>query len=496
MRKKKSWGKIRTVFKGPFSLALVSGCLVLVAFYVPYMWWLVFIALVPLFEGIVRAKSKWYVFFVGCTAGSTIIGGTSLWLLDALPGLPAGGIANAFGIYGSWLALILCIAPVVGLFAVFIRSLPETSSWLPLVIPVAWVASEYVRMFVYAVLTFAPNVANPAFYSVGFIGYPLADSLAWLQLASVGGVYALGGIVVLVNVLAWQSIRSLRHIGALALGVIIISFLPIADIRESIIPRGETVPVRVGLMSVYTPESERYSGFKHDEPYASVVKKSVTALSNEKPDVILLPEGGSFLDKTRSASNLTSPVVIDLATVATGYVSRENIGFAGTLGGETVVPIRAKRILTPQGEYVAGIARVTGGLLGMTGAIDTYARRINISTGLWGGPLLIPQKDLRLSLMFCIEALAPGFGASLVRDDNSSLLLVMNSHSRFKDSTFLEIDTLRFLKVRGVEAGVPLMASADQSPAYALDAYGRVLHKFGGKGFSEEGVVEISVGRK
>ncbi len=486
--------KLLTYAKRPSILALFSGALVLIAFYVPYAWFLVFVALIPLYEALRDSRSHGHAFLTGFLAGAVIAGGTSFWYFASVPPLPdKSALINFAQIAGSWFMMVVALAPAAGVFGVLARHSMRQGKASFFLVPLLWIATESARMVAFTAVTFAPGVANPPFYSTGFIGYPLADSSSWLQLASLGGIYLMSFVVAGVAYLLYRMVRTHR-VKALSITLatlLVVSFMPGTSLLRAT-GDTQTYELRVGIMTIHTPEPLRLPGFKHQSLYTATVAEHVALLAKNNPEVILLPEGGNFLRQQDRAS-VSVPMVIDVALQANPFGIRENVGILGTVTGETVETVRAKQMLTPQGEYVIGLTYLAGVLFGFKDEVDTHARRINVAPARWGGGLVLPNSSLRASLMFCSESLAPHFGRAIVQEEGSHIIFTMNSHGSFRNSRTLEIDTLRFLKVRSVEAGVPMVVSADQSPAYVLNSYGEVLFEIGRNRVSESAVVTVDV---
>jgi apolipoprotein N-acyltransferase len=224
------------------------------------------------------------------------------------------------------------------------------------------------------------------------------------------------------------------------------------------------------------------------------VHSAVEALSASRPSAIVLPEGSRFLSRKHSGGTpiLGDTLVVDSWTTNAGSGS-VNVGYGGAPDGRIYAAIRAKRMLTPQGEYVIGAFVVAGTFFGHGDLLRTISEGLRIRSETWGDAVAIPGTDARASVLFCSEMLAPGFGKQLVREEGSDALFFLLSHGTFRPSRALRADTLRFLKVQAVEAGVPLFASGDQTPAYALDAYGRVAASFGTNGRTGYGIVALPV---
>jgi len=481
----------------PVMLSCFSGVVILTAFYVPFLWPLIFVALVPFFYAIHNSRDLRHSFLLGLIVGAFISGGTSLWYMEALP--PSTSFSSSATLlvnFASWAAMVTALAPTTGLFALLVRATSVRSNIGYVVVPVAWVIFEYARMFSFLFVTFAPGIYNPAFYSAGFLGYPLADSEAWLQWGSVGGIYAMSFIVAVANYVLYRALslpstQSRKAVCSTVLILIVCSLVPVAALRSYVDRTANVSTVRVGLMSVYLPQSLRSSNYKELPEYQEQVTQGVASLAEENPNLIVLPEGGRFLDPAR-AINSHMPMVVDVHTVQTAGRT-ENVAYAGGTDGGVSEAIRAKSIVTPQGEYLIGLNVLPAYFLHSEDVLRAFGSHIRITPASWGDSVSIPETQLTASVMFCIEMIAPGFGSALVKKQGSDLLVVLLSQGRFRDSAFLARDTLRYLKVRAVEAGVPLVASADHSASYVIDRYGRTIMRIGGDGLPATASIDLPV---
>jgi|GEM_PF-1624280 len=488
------------ITKSSLGKTIFSGTILLSAFYVPYAWPLVFFALVPFFSALTQTNSKTKATLLGVLYGGIIAGGTSFWYFSATPIISEiGPIANFALILACWLAMVLALAPCVGFFALLAHISPRTGYLGYILIPTVWVVFEFFRMVAFLFVTFAPGVENPAFYSTGFIGYPLADSSVWIQLAAYGGIYLMSFVVVFVNYLVFR-VSSLPKQGVVWLrkGIIIgvvVSLLPVVELKEQFVRDETASKVAIGIMSVSIPEEDLGPEYKAHPVFKEQIRESVATLSQAGAQIILLPEGGGFLRPAPTGA-LAVPIVIDVLGKNNSYGVFENVAYVGSVDGEAIAPIRAKSIVTPQGEYLIGLTELLAPLFGYESKVKEIAERVTVSTAAWGSSIAVPGTTLTGSIIFCIEMIAPWFGATLADQQGSDFLLVTISQGRFKNPYSLSVDTLRFLKVRAVEAGRPIVSSADHAPAYSIDSFGRVKEVIGESGESEYEVVTVTTHEK
>ncbi len=475
---------------------LCSGVLVLVAFYVPYAWPLIFVALIPLLHGVYGARSRYGAFGAGLLAGMVIVGGTTWWMFSTttLPGsIGLSPLTNGIAVIVSWLLIMLFTAPFVGVWALLARSLEVPKMFDAIAVSLLWVMAEYARMYGFNIVTYAANVTNPPFWSTGFVGYVLADSESWLQLASLGGVALMSLMVIGTNILLYTFMRqwtlSRARLTVIA-SIVLVSLLPLGSIRASL----DALPVHeisVGLVSLYSSATESE---EHSTVSATDQKTHIAELVEEGATLIVLPEGSRFHTASSSVQETITfegPVIVDSGASSTFQNTNSFWAYATDQSGTELVPLRTKMVLTPQGEYLIEIFYQFLFLIGKGDIAERFEQRYLLTNGDIGHPLIL--KDIRASVLFCFEIFAPEIGRTLVTEQETDLILTMVSHVRFTHSLLLEKDTFRFVRVRAVEARVPLVMSAKQTPAYAFDQYGRVLATIGHTRVSEHAVVRVRV---
>jgi len=165
-------------------LALLSLLLLVLAFPNFHLWPLAWIGLVPLLLAIGQRPSARRAFLLGWVTGSGFFYATCYWLTYSMiryAGIPAA-LAFALLVPG---AALLGLFP--GIFAMALARLVQTRGVaLLFAAPFLWVSLEWLR------LTVTGQLWNAIGYSQAF--HPLL-----IQTASIGGVYAIGFLILVVN---------------------------------------------------------------------------------------------------------------------------------------------------------------------------------------------------------------------------------------------------------------------------------------------------------
>lgn len=453
--------------------------LVVIAFYGPCFWWAVFFALVPFIHALRTARSLKRALLLSVLFGSVLLGGATVATLWAEP--PAyvgefGATMHFLLVVASWLLFFVPLIPTVVAWTFVAYSVQKLRIFSALGLSVLWALLEWSRMYLFNIATYAPGVDNPPFFSAGALGYILADNSSWLQLASLVGVYGMSAVVMFVNILFYMLLRlqSMRSLAVLTAVLVTVSVFPVVLIRDALDGQTRT-PLTVGIVSLYSSPSQL--------PLATTTTWSTQNELTQTIDLVVLPEGVA----TSTVSVVIPQRLVRDDTVVLSTRGQErgevfaNIALAQMIGSNSSVPVRAKSILAGQGEYITGV------FLALAKGAGVYSEELahHFTTGTWSNSFTAGPSSTPVSVMFCVEMLAPGFGKDLAKRDESYLLAIPMSHRQFRGAPTLRIDSLRFLKVRAVEANIPLVASGNATPGYAINRYGQVKKEVGRGGSSE-----------
>jgi len=173
-----------------FAPAVASGALLWAAFFPLNLGPVAFVALVP-WVALVRAPvSNRRRYLAAYAGGVTFFALATNWVRVAHPMM-----------YLSWLGLAVLV-PVFWLGALaLLRKLDALKVPLAVAVPVAWVALEYCRMHFPTGFTFMKPLG--AYQMIGFgwyfLGYTQHEFVALIQIADLGGVYAVSFVVAAVN---------------------------------------------------------------------------------------------------------------------------------------------------------------------------------------------------------------------------------------------------------------------------------------------------------
>jgi apolipoprotein N-acyltransferase len=334
-------------------LAILSGFLFAFAFPDVGMGWLIFVALIPLFVAVAKARNGWEAALLGW------IGQTTAWLL-MVPWVVRvmshyGGLPYATGV-AIFIAMCLYLGLYGALFAFAawrIRPGRHFRRWL--LLPLAWAAVEYVRTYL---LTGFPW---------SLIAAAVVDYTALVQFDRVAGPYALGVLILLpATLVAWLIVvrpRGMERVLAIA-GVAIVCFVWWATglVASKLIARpADGLVSRAAMLQPNISQEMRWDSTNLIAIYHRMLSMTEEAIRQGKVQVVIWPESTVPLSfattddyrNTIEAISRANDVDVILGSVAEDPARPNKLWNAAFLvsGGKTIGHYDKIR-LVPFGEYV------------------------------------------------------------------------------------------------------------------------------------------------
>jgi apolipoprotein N-acyltransferase len=173
-----------------FVPALITGPMLWAAFFPLDLGPIAFVALVPWLLLVRCPRARMRLYFAGYLGGVAFFLPALQWIRVAHPMM-----------YLSWIGLAL-VCPLFWLFALFLlRRIDRLKAPLSLSVPVVWVALEYVRAHFPTGFPFLQHVGLYQMIGFGwyFLGYTQHEFLPLIQVADLGGVYAVSFLVAMIN---------------------------------------------------------------------------------------------------------------------------------------------------------------------------------------------------------------------------------------------------------------------------------------------------------
>ena len=465
---------------------VLSGILFFLAFlFSGVLWWMSIVALIPLFFFLQSARTFWGAFLGAWITGLYLFGSSVLWYWNVLP-LDWLGITEWKGLL--YVALSFCIATVllalpVGLWGIVTWKILGGKRRIPSLLilpPLAWIIFEYGRTWLYALLTYAPDIALGPHFTIGFLGYFLAYHPILLQAASVGKVYLLSFLVVGFNILFFILLTRVAclllkrlALSVCLLGIVVASsFVPVPEQTE-----GESVVV-AALHTDFSPslvvsKNDRVS---RQEIYHTLLAQ--VAAREPLADVVVFPEDSRFFSSAKSSAP-EPPLPQRLKDAGTIIIdsglTRNEQGVAtqrlSYYQGRILLGAREKIFLAPQGEYIPVLFGAIVSFFGdSAGQLEHYRGYRSGKKDMTVGE----GEAVVIGGLFCSELFSPLLYGEL-KKRGASLFVNVASHSLFHSSHLFYAYFQSVSKVRAVENRVPLIVASNASPSFAVNAYGRLV---------------------
>ena len=414
-------------------------------------------------------------FLLGLTAGLVYFVGTIYWtstVLSSFGGVPVPLALVAMLLLALYLALYPALTAV--LIARFVARAGLAGLWLA---PVAWVATEFARGFLFGGFPWVP------------LGNSQVEMLPVAQLASVAGVYGLSALVAFVNASAAVALlsggRTRLAAGGLAAGVVVLvagwGAWRVAD--GTLTREGE--PLQVGLIQgniaqedKWQPSEARRILTTHEAMTRDAVRRGAEyVLWPESSTPFMFEEDPVGEAAVRAlAREVGVPMLVGSEEFERGPTPRlYNAAFQLAPDGATVAVYR-KNHLVPFGEYVP-FRRWLFFVSPLVDSLAEFAPGTSVA--------LLPVGDRLVSTAICYEVVYP----SLIRqavEGGSELLTTITNDGWYGDSS-APYQHFAMASMRAIEEGRYLARAANTGISGIVDPYGRVVQA--SRTFEEAGLV-------
>ena len=439
-------------------LSLISAALLICSLPSPDIGWLGWVALVPLLlacHDLPPLKAAGLGFACGITASFGIYG----WLFE----VPNFDLRHA-----------LLLAIYVGIYP---TAWCAATTWLtrrhlPLIVtaPVLWVSIDYLR-------------AHAGFLALpwGTLAQSQHDNLAILQVASVGGEYAVTCLVALGNAaLASLMLRREQQAAMMAVGMLALAHLWGAAVLLGA-PQGPTIRVAAIQPNIQITERETEAGRRTS---LARLEQLTRAAAATRPSLVVWPEsavpGDLRVDLPLMAhlQQLTDAIGIPLIlgaaqvekfakgdTALAAHPRIFNTAHFFQPGNSLAQQLYRKRVLVPFAEYVPHADIIPWP--------KWLAPRVTQMTPGEQPQLFAVTNDLAVGVLICWENLF----APLAREsvgDGAQLLVQLTNDVWFGRSAAPRQHNVMSV-MRAVENRTPILIASNTGPSQLIDGYGRVV---------------------
>ncbi|MGH9402772.1 MAG: apolipoprotein N-acyltransferase [Terriglobia bacterium] len=444
-----------------------SGVLLVLAFPLPALRGVVWVACLPLFLALVSERKLGRGFLLGLVTGVIFLAGSLYWFVGVMENY--GGLTLPEALAAMLLFLTL-FSPFWAVFGLVETWMARQSAGLALLLaPFFWVAMEVART--YFITGFPWNLLGYAVQARGLD-----------RLASVTAVYGLSFLAAATSALiAWVVLEPRSRL-ARAWTVAWLAALLIVDF--ALVPpplaRGRHLAVLVQPdVALAGPQVASWAPWRNTEPLENLVNLSVRAVERHKPGsegppLVIWSENSAPFFFSRDP--IFRGALESLAQQAHAYVVANTITF---LGGENSMPQNTAVVLAPSGseileyhkihlvpmgEYVPGWLRFTR-MSKVTSEVSDF-----VPGSIYGGA---QTPDGSLGVFICYEAIFPQLVRRLTPAGPGVLVNISDDAWYGKSAArFQHFNMARF---RAIENHRYLLRATNDGITAVIDPYGRVV---------------------
>lgn len=470
---------IATFLKTPLWLQFfISGIFLGVGFLFPYLWFLVFLGLGLFLFLVEKEKSFKKIIFGGFLAFSVKTLFATAMILSVYPVRVVEtnlGVFEFLVVLLYWLSVSFTIGLGGAVLAYFLKVGQRffKKEFFILLFPVLIVLCEVLGSFFFSILTLGEASDLNIIYSLGYVGYLLAEHNLFIKTAYFGGVYFLSFLTALFSILFFLFFKkeiivqglvwSKKYFNFILIFLIVI-FSANFNFNKTYEPiLNKTVAV------VDTNFDDKFLGKTGVEEKFKMVEEIVFEVLKLKTDYVLLPEGANY-----NLQNFTPEsaygifrfrhgdpkvILIDSSQVEweIGKLSQRANIFDGINKQGLGID---KQLLTPQGEY---LPYFYGFFIKNIGGEKTFLR-LQRDLRFRPGPFYdqsIFAKEIP-SVLFCFESIDP-LAVKRVLKNRESVPFVAHpiSHVWFHNSEILKHTVDTMLKIQAIWNQVPIVSAGN-----------------------------------
>ncbi len=473
--------------------AVISGWLLACAFPLPpgleglegagAAW----MALIPLLV-VIRASRPKAAFAWGWASGFLFWLLTLSWLL-ALRHTWGGFAMPVLG----WIALSAYCALYTGLFAFVFAAVPDTWRLLPvLAAPILWAGTEWLRATLFSGFPWNP------------LGVSQYANIAAIQIAGLGGVYAVSALIVMLNAALAMTIlrvygeirnrcaRRRRVHTELMVGLVAVAICwswGVRTVRQT--PPYAGASLRIAAIQPAIPQLQKWNASHEHDIYKALGTQTELALMS-RPDLIVWPETAT--PGMLRIDPLSQRLIESIAAQGDVYLLAGSMDYR-QLPGQDPEYLNASFLISTNGQVEAVYNKrhlvLFGEYLPFENQLPFMKRWSPLGFSCVGGgpdqplmelatPETAVREPVRLSILICFEDVFPYLARRDVR--RGARLLVNQTNDAWFDGSAASRQHMANAVLRAVENRVPMVRAANTGITCFIDRFGRITKLLPGQG--------------
>jgi len=461
------------------------------SFLVPILWFLGLFGLIPLFLFIYHKETTFKKSILGgYVFGIIFIGSVLIWIFNTYP-LDWAGVTNEtisiVVVIFLWFLISTIFSLFITLWSVSFYKLKQSNLIDILLAPSLWILFEYARAFFTSILWSGKSSLIGAHWTLGFLGYIFSENEYLLSFASIGGVYLVSFIIVLINIsLFWILFKSKKQLGGKILwGTFLIALVFILGIFvyfTNKTPENKNLNVAIitgDMKSSFKTTPQEID--KNTTTIGNLIRK--IPKENEAIDVVILPEDtrflfyllqnneGLFLNQIFYKKEI---LLIDSGRTKDEYGNEySTIGYYNTKSGITFYD---KTLLVPGGEYMPDIVSFFLKIFNKEDFVASFKKQREVARGNSNPPINGVVGDTTVGALFCSEIYSQDLYQDLTRN-NTDVLVNVASNSFAHGSKNLYAQTVKIAKMRAVENNRYFIQSSNAVSSFVIDNRGKMIYE-------------------
>jgi apolipoprotein N-acyltransferase len=463
-----------------YGLSIGAGLVMAIPFLYYQLGWLSLVALLPFFyllqqlqrHELSKRSTAAYIWL----SGWIMMLGVTFWIVQTQPERWAaldgwwaiGGLVLTYLIISSVLSFGFVI---FGCLYVWLK-LRLDQKWVFLLLPAAWVVGEWLRSWLFSLVSVGPNSTIGPHWNFGILGF--AASVTPLVYGSrFIGLLGLSFLVVVINLAIWWLLhRRWKLPVIILLGIVVLS-----GIGWMAYSQANGKHIKVGTLQLGTNDDPNFAigSIKYHEQLRSLApEKSL--------DVLVLSEYSEIFGETTKQQDIDAATAIAVSNdtpIITSRQRHENDRSFNTVTvyrpDSSIAYEHDKQFLIPVGEAMPYLYTYLFRALGRHDAVTATQAGREVNKG--KSPAEAYRLDgVMFGSMACSGAIAPELYRGLAAD-GAGLLTNSASLSIFSKAPTYHQQALQMARFMAVSNARPYVQATDGSISFVLDQNGNWLQK-------------------
>lgn len=339
-------------------------------------------------------------------------------------------------------------------------------NWALLLVPAAWVVSEYLRAIIFSISSLGPGGRIGPYWTFGNLGYYLAETpLAYVS--RFGGLYLLSGIVALVVVASYQSYK---RKSALRLAIVLLCVMIFSGLGFYIYGNSTGPTRNIGAV--------HYAKKNTPTVYSSESYGTLNSIEPNSLDILVLPEYSYYFEEN---SETDTSIVKKILKSDDGLVIHsakdKELGIGHNLitfqsANGTVLDQQKKWFVVPAGEYVPYIYQLILAYVGKEDLIKSFNDQKTVNRGeKIEHPFIFDE--VSYGAYACSGVMSPEFYNQLAAQ-GASIFTNSAALDSMGISPLFHVESKTMNKLSAIANARPFVQSAKGGPAYIINKDGKI----------------------